>query len=430
VNITIIGTGYVGLVTAATLANAGNDVVALDVDEAKIRDLRDGRLPIFEPGLDELVAGGVAAGRLEFDADYERVAGAEVVFIAVGTPQRPDGTADLSQVEAATDAMAGHLAEGAVVAVKSTVPVGTTRTVAERLGSRASVAANPEFLREGSAVADAMHPDRIVIGAIDERGGRTLQTLYAHHAAAGVPILVTNPETAELIKYASNAFLSTKLSFINEVSDLCEVAGASIEDVARGIGLDPRIGPSFLRAGPGFGGSCLPKDLQALLHTGNRLGTPSRILRAALDVNEQRKRRMVDKVAATVGGDLNGVRIGALGLTYKANTDDLRESPAVEIVRLLHGRGALVRAYDPQGMPAAKRVMPGIEYAEDAYGAATGAQVVVILTEWPEFASLDMERLAGVMSSPVMVDLRNLIDPEVALRAGFRYSSLGRPDVS
>ena len=432
-NITMIGTGYVGLTTGACLAELGHDVTCVDVDPDKIERLRAGDIPIFEPGLEELVARNSGAGRLRFTTEYvDAVPGSDAVFLAVGTPSSATGKADLSQVMAAADALAKLLVDGATVVVKSTVPVGTTGEVAQRIVEarpdlQFEIASNPEFLRQGAAVDDFMHPDRIVVGTGTEAAEHTLRRIYQPLLSAGAPGLFTNVETAELIKYASNAFLATKLSFINEIADLCELAGARVEDVAEGMGLDVRIGPRFLNPGPGYGGSCLPKDTQALLHTSQVYGAPSRIVAAAVDVNASRRRRMADKIAAAVGGSLAGRTVAVLGLAFKANTDDLRESPAVEIVRSLVGLGAKVRAYDPEAMDNASRLLAGIDYAGDPYGAMTGADVLVILTEWPEFATLEPQRVRELLTLPVVVDTRNLYDPRDMTSAGLEYHSVGRP---
>jgi UDPglucose 6-dehydrogenase len=431
-NITMIGTGYVGLTTGACFAELGHRVVCLDFDTEKIGRLREGHVPIFEPGLQELVDRNTATGRLSFSADYvEAVPGADVVFVAVGTPSSATGKADLSYVKAAVDDLAKVIENGVVVVVKSTVPVGTTAEMAARIRDarpdlEVSVGSNPEFLRQGSAVADFLGPDRIVIGGENATAAESLREIYQPLLTRGVPALVTNLETAELIKYASNSFLATKLSFINEIADLCELSGASVEDVAEGMGLDSRIGPKFLQAGPGYGGSCFPKDTQALLHTSQVFGAPSRIVAAAVDVNTTRRRRMADKIAAAAGGSLAGAKVAVLGLAFKANTDDLRESPAVEIIRSLVGLGAEVHAYDPEAMDNARRLLAGITYTAGVYETIEGADLLVILTEWPEFATLDLPRVAGLLTRPVIVDTRNLYDPQTVTAAGLEYHSIGR----
>lgn len=430
--ITMIGTGYVGLVTGACLAELGHTVVCLDIDQEKIDWLSSGRVPIFEPGLEELVGRNTVAGRLWFSAEYsESVSEAEAVFIAVGTPSSDTGKADLGQVDDAVETLAKHLTDGTTVVMKSTVPTGTTGAVAARLGDLRpdldfSVASNPEFLRQGAAVEDFMNPDRIVVGSTDERGAQTLRTVYQPILQTGSPALFTSIETAELIKYASNAFLAIKLSFVNEMADLCEQTGASIGDVAAGMGLDTRIGNRFLAAGPGFGGSCFPKDIQALLHTSQVHGAPSRVVAAAVDINRERKPRMISKIVAALGGDVAGKTIAALGLTFKANTDDLRESPAIDIVQGLVGQGAVVRVYDPQGMERAKSLLPAVEFARSAAEAIEGADAVVILTEWSEFATLDLAEIRDAMKEPVLIDLRNLYEPDEVAAAGIVYHSVGR----
>ncbi|HSM02168.1 MAG TPA: UDP-glucose/GDP-mannose dehydrogenase family protein [Acidimicrobiia bacterium] len=427
--IIVSGAGYAGLVTAACLADMGHDVTCVDIDRDKIASLQAGRSPLFEPGLDELLDRN--ADRLRFVSDYEEApAGAEAAFIVVGTPRFDDGRVDLSQVFAATDQLAARMADGAMVVVKSTVPVGTTRQVAARIesaGLRLHVGCNPEFLREGTAVDDFLAPDRVVIGTGSPEAEAIMRDVYAPQIAQGITFFFTTIESAELIKYASNAFLATKLSFINEIADLCEASGAVVEDVARGIGFDTRIGPSYLRAGPGFGGACLPKDTQALWHTSRDFGTGSRIVGAALDVNADRIPRMTGKIAAAVGGELRGRRIAVLGITFKADTDDIRESPAVEIVRELVAGGATVRLFDPHGLGTAKAVLPpSVEFATDEYDAMTGADCLVIATEWSQFGELDLGRVREQLSGDVVVDLRNLYDPSRVRDAGIGYVSIGR----
>ncbi len=431
-NITMIGTGYVGLVTGACLAELGHSVTCLDIDETKIAELDDGQIPIFEPGLEGMIRRNVEKDQLRFDTSYETtIPGSDAVFIAVGTPSSETGKADLSHVESSVQMMAPHLAEGTVVVMKSTVPVGTNGDIARQLAELRSdisvaVGSNPEFLRQGNAVDDFMRPDRIVIGAENEQARRTLHQIYNPLIHSGVPVVSTNLETAELIKYSANAFLAMKLSFINEMADLCEQTGASIEDVAVGMGLDSRISDRFLAAGPGFGGSCFPKDTQALLHTSQVHGAPSRLVAAAVDVNRNRVRSMADKVAAAIGDSVLNKRIAVLGLTFKANTDDLRESPAIYIIQDLVGRGANVVAYDPEGMDRARQVLPAIEYADDACSAIDGADALLIATEWPEFSTLDLDRVKSELAAPIVVDLRNLYEPADAAQAGLRYHSIGR----
>ncbi len=429
----VIGTGYVGLVTGACLAELGHSVTCLDIDKGKIAALQAGEVPIFESGLEELLERNGDTGRIRFTTDYAAaIPGAEAVFVAVGTPSLATGHADLSQVTSAAAALAPHLDRGATVVMKSTVPVGTTRTMQATIQEARpdlafEVASNPEFLRQGAAVDDFMHPDRIVIGTISERAEATMRRIYHPFVSTGVPMLFMRIEGAELVKYASNAFLAIKLAFVNEIADLCEQVGADIEDVTTGVGLDSRISNRFLAAGPGFGGSCLPKDTQALLHTSQVHGAPSRVVGAAVDANLGRRSGMARKVVTAAGGSLQGKQIAVLGLTFKANTDDLRESPAVDVVRALIGLGAKVRAFDPQGMGQARRILPDVDYASGTYEAIDGADILVILTEWAEFATLDLARVRQALAEPVVVDLRNLYDPAEMAAAGFHYHSIGRP---
>ena len=432
-DITVIGTGYVGLVTGACFAELGHNVTCLDIDEEKVAALQSGVVPIFEPGLEGLIRRAEHAGRIRFTSDYATaIAGAAAVFIAVGTPSSGTGKADLSQVDAAVAAMAPSLDDGATVVMKSTVPVGTTRRISEALSElrpnlQPSVGSNPEFLKQGAAVEDFMHPDRIVIGSLDDKTEDTLRHIYQPLLRGGAPVLFTDLETAELVKYASNTFLATKLAFINEMADLCEQTGASIGGVATGMGLDSRISQSFLRAGPGYGGSCFPKDTQALLHESRTHGAPSRIVAAAVDVNHNRKSQMIDKIVAALGGNVADLDIGVLGVTFKANTDDLRESPAIEIIRGLIGRGASVRSYDPQGMERAGEVLPSVAFMPNPYDVAQDADGLVIATEWSEFATLDLDRVKAGLRFPTIVDLRNLYEPEDVAAAGLAYHSVGRP---
>ena len=431
-DITVIGTGYVGLVTGACFAELGHDITCLDVDEEKVMALRDGAVPIFEPGLEGLIRRAETADRIRFTTDYSTaIPGTAAVFIAVGTPSSGTGEADLSQVDAAVNAMAPHLGSGTTVVMKSTVPVGTTRRIAETLSEirpdlQSSVGSNPEFLKQGAAVGDFMKPDRIVIGSLDDKAEETLRHIYQPLFRTGAPALFTNLETAELVKYASNTFLATKLAFINEMADLCEQTGASIGDVATGMGMDSRISESFLLAGPGYGGSCFPKDTQALLHESRAHGAPSRIVAAAVDVNHNRKSQMIDKIVAALGGDVAGLDIGVLGVTFKANTDDLRESPAIGIIRGLIGLGATVRAYDPQGMERAKAVLPSVAFMQSPYEVAQGSDGLVIATEWSEFATLDLDRIREMLRISTIVDLRNLYEPGDVVAAGIAYHSVGR----
>jgi len=433
--IAIIGTGYVGLVSGACFSEFGVSVSCVDQDAAKIAGLQRGEMPIYEPGLAALVAGNAAAGRLLFTTDRAMaVAGADAVFIAVGTPsRRGDGHADLSYVFAAAEAIGRALSGPAVVVTKSTVPVGTGYRVAEILrGTRpkggVEVAANPEFLREGSAIADFMRPDRVVIGADSERARAVLRQLYRPLYLIETPMLFTDVATAELVKYAANAFLATKITFINEIADLCEVLGADVQDVARGIGLDGRIGRKFLHAGPGFGGSCFPKDCRALVRTAGEAGAGLEIVETVLKVNEARKRRMADKIAAACGGSLIGKSLAVLGLTFKPNTDDMRDAPSLEILPRLIAAGARVRAFDPEGMGEAERLMPEPVYCRDAYQAIDGADALVLLTEWNEFRALDLDRVKSLLANPLVIDLRNIYQPQEMADAGLAYVSVGRPE--
>ncbi|TVR06813.1 MAG: UDP-glucose/GDP-mannose dehydrogenase family protein [Salinarimonadaceae bacterium] len=431
--IAMIGSGYVGLVSGACFADFGHDVVCVDKDEAKIALLREGRIPIFEPGLEEMVARNASQGRLRFGTDVgEAVAEASAVFIGVGTPsRRGDGHADLSYVYAAAREIARALDGFTVVVMKSTVPVGTGDEVEriirdERPDADFCVVSNPEFLREGAAIADFKRPDRIVIGIEDERAREVMTEVYRPLYLNQSPLLFTSRRTAELIKYAGNAFLATKITFINEIADLCEKVGADVQQVARGIGLDNRIGSKFLHAGPGYGGSCFPKDTLALIKTAQDQGASMRIVETVASVNEQRKRAMGRKVIAACGGDVRGRMIAILGLTFKPNTDDMRDAPSIAIVTALQDAGASVCAYDPEGMKQARGVITDVEYADDAYSCAEGAHALVIVTEWDAFRALDLPRLKSVMAAPVLVDLRNIYRPEDARRAGFAYTSVGR----
>ncbi len=434
----MVGVGYVGLVSGACFSEFGADVVCVDTDEAKIDKLRGGEIPIFEPGLEALVASNVAAGRLTFTTDLgDAVRGSDAVFIAVGTPsRRGDGHADLSYVYAAAEEIAGFLADDyTVVVTKSTVPVGTGREVASiirRVNPDASfgVASNPEFLREGSAIDDFMRPDRVVIGVEEARAAEVLKALYRPLYLRETPAVITSLESAELIKYAANTFLATKITFINEIADLCEKVGADVQDIARGIGLDGRIGSKFLHAGPGYGGSCFPKDTLALMQTARKVGVPMRIVETVVAVNDARKGRMVDKITQACGGSVEGKTIAVLGLTFKPNTDDMRDSPSLEIVPGLCKGGATVRAFDPQGMGEAKELLNGVVWCDDAYSAMQGADCLAIVTEWNEFRALDFERAKALLAQPVLVDLRNIYRPEEMLEAGFQYYSIGRPVVN
>ena len=432
--IVMIGSGYVGLVSGACLSDFGHDVTCVDKDAAKITALDAGRMPIYEPGLDQLVAANVAAGRLSFTTDLgSAVAGAEAVFIAVGTPsRRGDGHADLSYVFAATEEIAAALTGPAVIVTKSTVPVGTGDRVEQIVRDRRAelavqVVSNPEFLREGAAIGDFKRPDRIVIGTDDERARDVMREVYRPLFINESPMVFTSRRTSELIKYAANAFLATKITFINEIADLCEAVGADVQDVSRGIGLDNRIGRKFLHAGPGYGGSCFPKDTLALLKTAEDAQSPMRIVEAVVQVNDARKRAMGRKVAAALGDDPRGRTVALLGLTFKPNTDDMRDAPALAIAQYLADSGVALRVFDPEGMNAASPLLPAATtLCRDAYDAATGADAVVIVTEWDAFRALDLGRLAGVMTTPVLVDLRNVYRRDAVERAGFAYSAVGR----
>ena len=432
--IAIIGTGYVGLVSGTCFAEIGHEVVCVDKDPAKIELLLGGGVPIYEPGLEEMVASNAKAGRLSFTTDLaEAMTGAEAVFVAVGTPSRGDnGHADLTYVYAAVTEIA-RLAEGFLtLVVKSTVPVGTGDAV-ERIVREAnpdldfSAASNPEFLREGAAIRDFMEPDRIVIGTEDPRATTVLERIYEPLTVKGAPLLSTDRRTSELTKYAANGFLAMKITFINEMADLCESLGGNIADVAKGIGLDDRIGEKFLRAGPGYGGSCFPKDTLALMQAAKRAASPVRLLESTISINDRRKERMVEKIARAAGGELDGKRVAVLGLTFKPNTDDMRAAPSLTIVPRLQEAGATVVAYDPEGRREAERHFDGIAYADGPIECATGADVAVLMTEWDEFSRVDMGALRDAMREPSLVDLRNLYDPRAMREAGFRYASIGRP---
>ena len=429
----MIGSGYVGLVSGACFADFGHDVVCVDKDASKIERLLDGVMPIYEPGLDELVARNVQSGRLRFTTDLaEGVAGADAIFIAVGTPsRRGDGHADLTYVHAAAKEIGEALTGYAVVVTKSTVPVGTGDEV-ERIIREAApqaqfgVVSNPEFLREGAAIDDFKRPDRIVIGSEDDRATEVMRQVYRPLYLNAAPILVTRRRTAELIKYAGNAFLATKITFINEIADLCEKVGADVKDVSRGIGLDNRIGSKFLHAGPGYGGSCFPKDTLALLKTSQDYDAPQRIVEAVVAVNDTRKRAMGRKIIAAMGGDVRGKTVAVLGLTFKPNTDDMRDSPAIAVIQTLQDAGATVKAYDPEGVEQARKVLDNVEYCDGPYSAIEGADALAIVTEWDEFRALDLARVKSLLTSPVLVDLRNIYVPDEVRAAGFDYTSIGR----
>ncbi len=432
--IAMIGSGYVGLVSGACFADFGHDVVCIDKAEAKIEALKRGEIPIFEPGLDQLVATNVKARRLSFTTDLAGPVGeADVVFIAVGTPsRRGDGHADLSYVYGASREIARAVKGFTVVVTKSTVPVGTGDEVEriireENPAADVTVVSNPEFLREGAAIADFKRPDRIVVGIEDERAREPMTEVYRPLYLNQAPLLFTSRRTSELIKYAANAFLAMKITFINEIADLCEHVGADVQQVARGIGLDNRIGSKFLHAGPGYGGSCFPKDTLALVKTAQDHASPVRLIETTVAINEQRKRAMARKVIQAAGGDVRGKTIALLGLTFKPNTDDMRDAPSLSIVQALIDAGARIRGFDPEGMDAARALMPEVDYGSGPYDVAEGADALVIVTEWDAFRALDFARLKGAMKAPVLVDLRNVYRRDEIEKHGFAYSSVGRP---
>ena len=431
--IAMIGTGYVGLVSGACFSDFGHVVACIDKDPGKIRELQKGKLPIFEPGLDAIVASNVAAGRLSFTTEpAAAVRAADAVFLAVGTPsRRGDGFADLSYVYDAANEIAPEIEGFTVIAIKSTVPVGTNDEVDAivrklRPDADFSVVSNPEFLREGAAIEDFKHPDRVIVGTDDERARRIMRELYRPLFINETPMLFTGRRSAELIKYASNAFLATKITFINEMADLCEKCGADVQEVARGMGLDRRIAAKFLHAGPGFGGSCFPKDIAALAAIGERYEVATKIVSTVMAVNDARKRAMVTKVVSACGGSLQGKTIAVLGLTFKPNTDDMREAPSLVIVPSLEAQGARVRAYDPHGMAEARKLMPQLETTTDPYACIEGADAMLILTEWDQFRALDLDRVKKTLRSPVVIDLRNIYRPAELAAKGLNYISVGR----
>ncbi len=436
-HVAMIGTGYVGLVSGACFSEFGHHVVCVDKDVSKIDGLNTGKMPIYEPGLADLVGNNVAAGRLTFTTEFvDAVKAADAVFIAVGTPsRRGDGHADLSYVYAAAAEIADAVDGYTVVVTKSTVPVGTGDEV-ERIMAEANpdadvdVVSNPEFLREGAAIEDFMRPDRVVIGSDADRARDCMRELYRPLYLIETPIVFTGRRTSELIKYAANTFLTTKITFINEVADLCEKVGANVHDVARGIGLDGRIGRKFLHPGPGYGGSCFPKDTLALVSTARDFDSPLRIVEQVVTINDERKQQMAGRIIAAMGGDGAGKTVAMLGVTFKPNTDDMRESPSIDIVAGLQAAGATVRAYDPEGMGEAKEVMTDVVWCDDTYECMSGADTVAIVTEWNEFRALDLERTKSLLTKPVMVDLRNIYDPADMAAAGFDYFSIGRPPVN
>jgi UDPglucose 6-dehydrogenase len=433
--ITMIGAGYVGLVSGACFADFGHSVICVDLDQKKIDALLGGKMPIFEPGLAELVLGNVAANRLSFTTDLKAAAAdADAIFIAVGTPsRRGDGHADLSYVYQAARDIGAAITRPTVVVTKSTVPVGTGDEVERILNEVAptietAVVSNPEFLREGAAIGDFKRPDRIVIGCEDGRAEQVMRDIYRPLSLNQAPLMFTGRRTAELIKYAANAFLATKITFINEIADLCEVVGADVQDVSRGIGMDNRIGSKFLHAGPGYGGSCFPKDTLALLKTADDYGVPMRIVEATASVNDSRKRAMGRKIIAAAGGDVRGKTVGLLGLTFKPNTDDMRDAPSLAIVQALIDAGANVRAYDPEGMPVAAPMMPEVDMVASPYAVAEGACAVALVTEWDAFRALDLGRLASIMAEKRLIDLRNVYSAAEVRPLGIDYHSVGRAD--
>src|ERR1700716_2191393 len=432
--IAMIGTGYVGLVSGACFADFGHRVTCVDKDAQKIAALAQGAMPIYEPGLERLVAENVSGGRLDFTTDHAGpVAAADAVFIAVGTPsRRGDGHADLTYVYVAAREIAASLAGFTVVVTKSTVPVGTgdevERIIREaRPDADVAVVSNPEFLREGAAIRDFKHPDRIVVGLTDERAKKVMAEIYRPLYLNQAPIIYTSRRTAELIKYAANAFLATKITFINEIADLCEKVGADVQEIARGIGLDNRIGSKFLHAGPGFGGSCFPKDTVALIKTAQDYAAPVRIIETVIAINDARKRSMARKVARAFSGTLRGKTIGVLGLTFKPDTDDMREAPSIALIAALQDLGAKVRVYDPAGMAQAREVLDNVTYCDGPYDCAEEADALVIATEWEQFRALELSRLREVMAAPIIVDLRNIYRPDEMEKLGFIYESIGRP---
>ena len=431
-DIAVIGTGYVGLVTGAGLADFGNDVTCVDIDEKKISALKAGKIPIYEPGLDKIVSRNVSEGRLQFSTDLgEAIRSSRAIFIAVGTPPKPDGSADLRYVEEVARTIAKHMNGPKLVITKSTVPIGTGRMIERILaeagtGHKGSIVSNPEFLREGSAIEDFMKPDRVVIGASDRESIALMKEIYAPLHSLEIPFVVTNVESSELIKYASNGFLATKISFINEIAVLCELIGGDVQDVARGIGLDSRIGPKFLQAGPGFGGSCFPKDTSAVADIAKQYGYEFEIIEAVMRVNDAIKLRMVEKVVRVLGGSVKGKTIALLGLAFKPETDDMRDSPTIPLINGLQEKGAVIRAYDPQAMNNAGKMFKNVTFCHDAYETAQGADALVIATEWNEFRALNLQRIKGQLKQPVIIDLRNVYDPQRMKSEGFTYVSVGR----
>jgi UDPglucose 6-dehydrogenase len=432
--VTMIGAGYVGLVSGACFADFGHTVTCVDKDPGKVERLEKGVMPIFEPGLAELVASNVKEGRLSFSLDaHEAIKSADAVFIAVGTPsRRGDGHADLSYVYAAAKEIAEHMDGFTVVVTKSTVPVGTGDEVEEIIrktnpNAKFAVVSNPEFLREGAAISDFKRPDRVVVGTDSEEARERMRELYRPLFLNETPMLFTERRTSELIKYAANAFLAVKITFINEMADLCEKVGANVQDVSKGIGLDNRIGKKFLHAGPGYGGSCFPKDTLALTKTANDHGSPVRIVDTVVQVNEARKKAMAERVIQAAGGDVKGKTIGVLGLAFKPNTDDMRDAPSLDIIPALQAAGARIKAYDPESMHEAGKLMADVEFCDGPYHAVDGADLMVLITEWDQFRALDFDRVKKLLKTPTVVDLRNVYQPADMKRRGFKYASIGRP---
>ena len=434
--VAMIGTGYVGLVSAACFSEFGIHVTCVDKDADKIYKLQQGLLPIYEPGLEALVLNNTESGRLNFTTNIkEAVSDADIVMLAVGTPsRRGDGHADLSFVWTAAEEVANAIKGYTIIVTKSTVPVGTGKRIAEiikkkRPDTKFDIVSNPEFLREGSAIDDFLRPDRIVVGLDSDRSKEMMSALYRPLFLRETPIIFTSLETAELIKYAANTFLATKITFINEIADLCEVIGANVQDVAKGIGLDGRIGGKFLNAGPGYGGSCFPKDTRAFVRIAENNGTPSKIVNAVVDINEKRKLSMAKRVVEACGGNIDGKTIAVLGVTFKPNTDDVRESPSLEIIPKLVSKGANVRVYDPEGMDEARELISGVTWCDNAYDAMNGAAALTIITEWNEFRALDLKRVKSLLEEPILVDFRNIYIPEEMSEEGFHYYSIGRPSI-
>ena len=434
--VAMIGTGYVGLVSAACFSEFGIHVTCVDKDADKIYKLQQGLLPIYEPGLEALVLNNTESGRLNFTTNIkEAVSDADIVMLAVGTPsRRGDGHADLSFVWTAAEEVANAIKGYTIIVTKSTVPVGTGKRIAEiikkkRPDTKFDIVSNPEFLREGSAIDDFLRPDRIVVGLDSDRSKEMMSALYRPLFLRETPIIFTSLETAELIKYAANTFLATKITFINEIADLCEVIGANVQDVAKGIGLDGRIGGKFLNAGPGYGGSCFPKDTRAFVRIAENNGTPSKIVNAVVDINEKRKLSMAKRVVEACGGNIDGKTIAVLGVTFKPNTDDVRESPSLEIIPKLVSKGANVRVYDPEGMDEARELISGVTWCDNAYDAMNGAAALTIITEWNEFRALDLNRVKSLLEEPILVDFRNIYIPEEMSEEGFHYYSIGRPSI-